>query len=70
MIFLQAKSALGRFIHRELGAIGGAVTISCLMVLLSFTYLMLISPDFLHKLHTCRNYDLHTRFVSCIPSWL
>ncbi|XP_051229565.1 membrane-bound O-acyltransferase gup1 [Lolium perenne] len=28
----QAKSALGRFIHRELGAIGGAVTISCLMV--------------------------------------
>jgi len=28
----KAKSALGQFIHRELGAIGGALTISCLMV--------------------------------------
>ncbi|OAY70289.1 putative membrane-bound O-acyltransferase C24H6.01c, partial [Ananas comosus] len=28
----QARSAFGAFIHRELGAIAGAVTISCLMV--------------------------------------
>ncbi|KAI5022329.1 hypothetical protein ZWY2020_059059 [Hordeum vulgare] len=29
---IQAKSTLGRFIHRELSAIGGAVTVSSLMV--------------------------------------
>lgn len=31
----QAKGALGDFVHRELSAVAGAVTITCLMVCLA-----------------------------------
>lgn len=32
MFYFQVESALGQFVFRELSAVAGAVTITCLMV--------------------------------------